>query len=97
MINRRQIRKNLRVLKTVYYRKFKLELVDNGGLKWKYEWRVTALGSVTRRAMRMWSNTYGYLITDVMQDNTSSLDSRSALERGKIRINECLHPYWRSR
>lgn len=74
-----------RVLKIIYYRHFKLSLVDNGFYGWKYEWRVEPTDSVTLRLLRKEKRA---------TDPTSSRHRRMSLDYGKICINELHHPRW---
>lgn len=77
--------RRMRVIKVIYWRRFKLSIIDNNFYSWKYEWRVEPTDSVTKRLMRG---------EKLIADPTSTKRRSFTIYNGKVCINELHHPRW---
>ena len=80
-----------RVIKSSYYRGFRIDLLDNGHLDFKFEYVVVPMApdakSITALAIRR-SREKGIF------DPTSHRLRKMAIESAKERINELRSPFW---
>lgn len=81
-------------LYSMIYRGFKITLLDNHFLGWKYEWEIRPLTGTARSLTEAWRKE-GWV--RVMKDPTSHRTQADCIERAVERVSELCNPFWHRR